>query len=158
MSADEVMVRAIQGWRWMPGQSHVAQSFIVRVPEAELEAELARQCAATAALPGWLPKPNIVHLPATGEFTRILRSYDGAFATLTIDTGQRDSMEFSIEEASCDRTSANLSRAEVERLYAQLGAWLRIDPPVGNVPCPTCGEYDPYDCTCPDREKQGGGA
>ncbi len=58
------MVRAVQGWRWMPGQPTVQQSFIVRVPAAELEAELARQRAATAALPGWLPTPNIVEVPA----------------------------------------------------------------------------------------------
>lgn len=58
------VVRAVQGWRWMARHPHVQQSFIVRVPEAELEAELARQRAATAALPGWLPTPNIVEVPA----------------------------------------------------------------------------------------------
>lgn len=62
MSGDTV--RAVQGWRWMPSQPTVQQSFIVRVPEAELEAELARQRAATAALPGWLPTPRIVEVPA----------------------------------------------------------------------------------------------
>lgn len=62
MSGD--MVKAVQGWRWMPGQPMVRQSFIVRVPESVLDAELERQCLATRALPGWLPTPTIVEVPA----------------------------------------------------------------------------------------------
>lgn len=143
MSDDEVMVRAVQGWRWMPGQSHVLQSFIVRVPEAELEAELARQRAATAALPGWLPTPSIIELPAevlsdapgaagftradgvTYELTDGRQCYPGLIVgDLVVDTSRLDSVEFVAEERSCDRAGADLPRAAVQRLHAQLGTWL----------------------------------
>ncbi|MCV7174911.1 hypothetical protein [Mycolicibacterium sphagni] len=54
-------VPAIQAWRWMPGATHVQQSFIVRVPPEEIDNELHRRRLAT--LPG-LPPPNIVQVPA----------------------------------------------------------------------------------------------
>ena len=53
-------MRAIQAWRWMTGASHILQSYIVRVPESELDERLA---LITAEQHSGLPAPNIVDVP-----------------------------------------------------------------------------------------------
>lgn len=76
------MVRAVMGWRWMPGRPDVQQSFIVRVPEEKLDAELAWHRANTP----WpeLPRPSIVVVPAEadplGDVVDRARQFTDAFA------------------------------------------------------------------------------
>lgn len=91
-------------------------------------------------------------VPDEGAATPCQRYNTVAVGFLEVDTSHPESVGFYAVDRM-DQASVDVRRETVERVYAQLGVWLRIDPPVGNLPCSTCGEYDPYDCTCPDRDR-----
>lgn len=56
-------MKAIQDWRWAGEFPHrFQQSFIVRVPDDQIDAELVR-CADARKSIGGLPAPNIVDVP-----------------------------------------------------------------------------------------------
>jgi hypothetical protein len=85
-----------------------------------------------------------------------MREYDDPSGLLEVDTTDANEVSFGMADRLGDQAGMRLGRDVVAALHAQLGEWLRVDPPIGNVPCPTCGEYDPYDCTCPDRQRSAG--
>jgi len=53
--------------------------------------------------------------------------YECSYSTLSVDITDPESAVFRIDE-SCDSAEANLDRESAQRLYAQLGAWLRASP------------------------------
>lgn len=53
-------MKAIQAWRWMPGSSHIQQSYIIRVPDGGLVSLARTLVRVSLEQEKGLPPPSIV--------------------------------------------------------------------------------------------------